>query len=123
MSKTPDVLQVIESLASDKQSARSVGVKMSGIQPTSPLRSIGNETSIPNSPVHMEPTAPVPGGKEWLVAKPVPEKNGFRFESAEMTGAASLHIDSSQEDQEVLEIVRQGEQWSIDTQLKQVVRI
>lgn len=96
---------------------------MSGIQPTSPLRSIGNETGIPNSPVHMEPTAPVPGGKEWLVAKPVPAKNGFGLESAEMIGPASLHIDSSLEDQEVLEIVRQGEHLSIDTLLKQVVRI
>lgn len=114
-----DRIQVIESLASDKQSALNVCAKMSGIQPTSPLCSVGNETSIPNSPVRMEPTAPVPGGKEWLVAKPVPEKNGFGFESAEMIGAASLHTDSSQEDQEVLEIVRQGEQWNIDTQLKQ----
>jgi len=116
-------LQVIESLGSDKQSAQNACTKMSGIQPPSPLRCIGNEMGIPNSPVHMEPTAPVPGGKEWLVAKPVPEKNGFGFESAAMMGTASLHIDSSQEDQEVLEIVRQGEHWSIDTQLKQVVRL
>jgi hypothetical protein len=69
----------------------------------------------------MEPTAPVPGGREWFVARPVPEKNGFRFDSGDMTGMSS-HVDSSQEDQEVLEIVRQGEQWSIDTQPKQVVR-
>lgn len=115
-----DRIQVIESLGSDKQSALNVCTKTSGVQPPSPLRCIGNEMGIPNSPVHMEPTAPVPGGKEWLVAKPIPEKNGFGFESAEMIGAASLHIDSSQEDQEVLEIVRQGEHWSIDTQLKQV---
>jgi hypothetical protein len=82
-----------------------------------------NETSIPNSPVHMEPTAPIPGGKDWLVAKPVPEKNGFRFDSADSTGMIPSHADSSQEDQEVLEIVRLGEQWNIDTQPKQIVRI
>ncbi|XP_023715009.1 hamartin isoform X2 [Cryptotermes secundus] len=108
-----DRIQVIDSLALNVRS------KMSGVPPTSPLRSIANEISIPNSPVHMEPTAPVPGGKEWLVAKPVPEKNGFRFDSAETSGTVSSHLDSSQEDQEVLEIVRQGEQWSIDTQPKQ----
>lgn len=111
------VFQVIDSLALNVRS------KMPGVQPTSPLRNIANEISIPNSPVHMEPTAPVPGGKEWLVAKPVPEKNGFRFDSAETSGTVSSHLDSSQEDQEVLEIVRQGEEWSIDTQPKQSVRI
>ncbi|PNF26098.1 hypothetical protein B7P43_G04921 [Cryptotermes secundus] len=112
---TPETtpIKVIDSLALNVRS------KMSGVPPTSPLRSIANEISIPNSPVHMEPTAPVPGGKEWLVAKPVPEKNGFRFDSAETSGTVSSHLDSSQEDQEVLEIVRQGEQWSIDTQPKQ----
>jgi hypothetical protein len=71
----------------------------------------------------MEPTAPVPGGKEWMVARPVPEKNGFRFDPADTTGMTSSHVDSSQEDQEVLEIVRRGEHLSIDTQPKQVVRV
>jgi hypothetical protein len=111
------VFQVIDSLASNVRS------KISGVQPTSPLRNIANEMSIPNSPVHMEPTAPVPGGKEWLVAKPVPEKNGCRFDSPETSGTVSSHLDCSQEDQEVLEIVRQGEHWSIDTQPKQAVRM
>jgi hypothetical protein len=113
----------MDSLASDKHSTLNLRSKTSGAQPTSPLRSIINETSVPNSPVPMEPTAPVLGGKQWLITKPVPEKNGFRFDSTEMTGPVSSHVDSSQEDQEVLEIVRQGEQWSIDTQPKQVVRI
>lgn len=122
MYKCTSVLQVIDALAGDKQSTLNLRSKTSsGVQPTSPLRSIANETSIPNSPVHMEPTAPVPGGKEWFVARPVPEKNGFIFDSADMTGTSS-HADTSQEDQEVLEIVRQGEQWSIDTQPKQMVR-
>ncbi|XP_069705375.1 hamartin isoform X3 [Periplaneta americana] len=115
-----DRIQVSESLGSDKQSAQSLRSKTPGGQPTSPLRSITSDTSIPNSPVHMEPTAPLPGAKEWLVAKPLPEKNGFRYESSESTPTASAHIDSCQEDQEVLEIVRQGEQWSIDTQSKHV---
>ncbi|XP_069705374.1 hamartin isoform X2 [Periplaneta americana] len=119
---TPETtpIKVSESLGSDKQSAQSLRSKTPGGQPTSPLRSITSDTSIPNSPVHMEPTAPLPGAKEWLVAKPLPEKNGFRYESSESTPTASAHIDSCQEDQEVLEIVRQGEQWSIDTQSKHV---
>ncbi|XP_044732260.1 hamartin isoform X3 [Chrysoperla carnea] len=72
--------------------------------PTSPLRVISYDSSVPNSPVPIETTAPVPGAKDWHVAKPKPEKNGFRFESP-------VTQDISQEDQEVVEIVKQGEQY------------
>lgn len=71
-------------------------------QPTSPLRVINHESSISNSPVPIETTAPTPG-KDWYVAKPKPEKNGLRFESP-------ITHDSTQEDQEIEAINQQGDQ-------------
>ncbi|PSN42592.1 hypothetical protein C0J52_08706 [Blattella germanica] len=116
-----DRIQVSDAFANDKQTPPILlRSKTPAGQPTSPLRTIASETGIPNSPVPMEPTAPVPGAREWVVAKPMPEKNGFRFDSVE-TSAVPSHTESSQEDQEVLAIVSQGEQWSIDTQPKQVI--
>ena len=114
-------LQVIDTFTNDKQPSSNLRSKIPAGQPTSPLRTITSDTSIPNSPVHMDHTAPNPGAREWVVAKPTPEKNGFRFDSAEST--QSSHIEGSQEDQEVLEIVNQGEHWSIDTQSKQLVSV
>ncbi|KAJ9597282.1 hypothetical protein L9F63_011853, partial [Diploptera punctata] len=114
-----DRIQVSDAFSNEKQVCSTLRSKTPAGQPTSPLRTITNESGIPNSPIHMDHTAPIPGAREWIVAKPTPEKNGFRFESVDSTAAQQLsHTESSQEDQEVLEIVNQGEQWSIDTQSK-----
>ncbi|KAK7868190.1 hypothetical protein R5R35_003057 [Gryllus longicercus] len=90
-------------------------------QPTSPLRIITqNDCSIPNSPVPVDTIIPLPGG---VITKPLVEKNGFRLESSEPVPVpAQMHGEggASQEDQEVLEIVKLGEQLRIDTQPKHV---
>lgn len=52
---------------------------------------------------------------ENTATKALPEKNGLRYD-IDVT-----HSETSQEDQEVLEIVRQGEQVTIDTQPRVIV--
>ncbi|GLV45534.1 Tsc1 [Carabus blaptoides fortunei] len=77
--------------------------------PTSPLRVIpryhqDTQSSVPHSPV---PLVDGPGTREWPpVARPRPEKNGL---------PVTVGTETSQEDQEVLEIVRQGEMHSDST--------
>lgn len=79
--------------------------------PSSPLRVIGSTGLPPESPVPIEPTAPVPGSRDWPITRPTPEKNGFHIPDGHHGHGSLYHsVDSSQEDQEVVEIVRQGEQ-------------
>ncbi|XP_066991586.2 hamartin isoform X2 [Anabrus simplex] len=97
-----DIMQVNSEMQSSAERPQ-LGLRpKTPAQPTSPLRIIPHDASVPNSPVPTEVLA-------WAQQ----EKNGFRFEnSAEIIGTQA---DSTQEDQEVLEIVRQGEQLKIDT--------
>lgn len=69
------------------------------MQPSSPLRVISRQEavgSVPNSPVPLSEG----GSKEWPLARPRPLSSP----------GVTLSGESSQEDQEVLEIVEQGEQ-------------
>lgn len=79
------------------------------LNPTSPLRVIPRHdtSSVPNSPVPLvdgpsgSNITPQGGIREWpAVARPRPEKNGVPI------GTETVQ---SQEDQEIVEIVRQGE--------------
>lgn len=100
---------------SDKQPASLVGMRIKSGAPSSPLRVIGSSGVPPESPIPIEPTAPIPGSRDWPITRPTPEKNGFhlaeRHSSHVSSGSLFHQSDSTQEDQEVTEIVKQGEQF------------
>lgn len=87
--------------------------------PSSPLRVIGSSGVPPESPVPIEPTAPLPGSRDWPITRPTPEKNGVHLSEGHTSSVSSTSLyhpnDSTQEDQEIVEIVKQGEQFRNDT--------
>lgn len=97
--------QVNESPAAIASNFRVKTPIASTVGPTSPLRVIPryyeSSGSVPNSPVPLADGLSLAPTREWpAVAKPRPEKNGVPI---------SLGTDTSQEDQEIADIVRQGE--------------